>query len=181
MFHFSPGDSIQSDLLNPPPLLLKHSHLIFKRSPFYNKTCTGMSNMSKISVCHEMTPVCSISFGKMVGGISGIRASVNFPHMGDQAMQIYGNLEGFPLNSYIVWVGVILPDPCDIRYPFYLAGFYRWVLNVNCFCFLVGYIPTFLELHPYISIQPLPPPQKKVHFLELNGSAMADDFSWLTW
>ena len=46
----------------------------------------------------------------------------------------------------------------------------------------------FGGLHPYISrvtslhfYPTFAPPKKKVHFLELNGSAMADDFWWLTW
>lgn len=76
----------------------------------------------------------------MVGGISGIRASVNYPWLWViKQCKSMGIWRDFPLTVHCLgWCHIIT------WYPFYLAGFYRWVLNVNCLLF-------FGELHPYIS------------------------------
>ena len=146
-------------------------------------------------------------FWKKVGGISGIRASVNYPWLWViKQCKSMGIWRDFPLAVHCLgWCHLTW----SLWYPFYLAGFLP--LGPECELFLLlwvtslpkdhwtlktGYFedpyPLLYRFKPfhwrgprslglYIFLSNLLPPQKVFFVFELNRSAMADDFSWRIW
>ena len=131
--------------LDPPSF--QNIATLFSRGPPFTtghvRVCPKCPKEVYVMRCHQCVPFL---LQKMVGGISGIRGISKLPmyDVGDQGMQIYGRLEGYPLNStffglmsyYLILVISDIPS----TWP----AFNPWVLNVNYLFFLVGCIPIYM-------------------------------------